>query len=492
MLNNLKQRIFPNQSLQARTLKAALWSLAGSSGSGIVRLASNLILTRLLFPEAMGMMATAMVVLTLIQIFSDTGVKTALIQNENGAKPEFVNSALIITLVRSLVLFILLLFAAGPVALFYGEPELVTLLKIMSAALLLEGFQNPALPLVIKTFRVEKQVMFALGSQTAGFITTIALVWSNPNVTSVAVGYLITSLFRVIGSYLVFPYRPKLQWHSEYGRQLLNFGKFIFMNTMITWAVLNLDRLVIGKTLSMEALGIYNIALYIGVFISDALVQTFSQSFFPAVSSVADDFEKVKKIYSRTMGMIIPLVIPVLSLIAIYSDEIIQILYDPRYALAGSVLFWLSLKSIVTVVSSIQSGTLLALGKPQYVTISMFTGLILMGFALPVSSRLYGLNGAGITILIVSTVIAAVQLVYLRYKFSFSLKQILSPWMWAGITGLLILTPYYILSSFNSGVSQLSPGMVSILLLAGVLSSLIAFQSMGTLNFRVFVSKGGA
>jgi len=446
MIKNVVTNLLTNrQSLQSKTLAAAFWSFIGSGGRGAIRFASNLILTRLLFPEAFGLMAMAMVVVTLIQVFSDTGVKTALIQNPNGRRPEYVNSSFIIAIVRSVVLFFIILLAIEPVVSFYNQPQLRPLLWIMSFALLAEGFINPGLPLVIKDLRVEKQVIYAVGSQFAGFISTVILVYFYRDVKAVAVGYLLTALYRIAASYLVIPYRPKLQWDRKAGKELLHFGKYILVNTMITWAVLNLDRLVIGKTLDMEQLGYYNIALYIGLYISEVLVQIFSQSFFPALSSAIGQPQKVRHIYRKTMSTVISLVIPTLMLIVFFSKEIIAVIYDPRYLAAGVVLFWISLKSIFNVISNIQSGTLLALGKPLYVTISMAAGLLFLAVALPVLSSAYGLSGGGIAVFAGSILIAFIQALFLKTKIGFSFQLVFQPWFQTAALSAVLSVVYLLL-----------------------------------------------
>lgn len=443
MLNRIKKKIFnDNNSLKMRIVQAALWSLAGSGGTGLIRFSSNLILTRLLYPEAFGLMAAAMVVLTLVQIFSDTGIKTALIQNPHGERPEYVNTSFIIALVRSMVLFLIIAAAIEPAACFYGKPQLKTLMWIMSFSMLIEGLINPALPLVIKRMHVEKQVIYSVGSQFAGFICTIFLTYLLRSVTALAIGYLLTSVFRVITSYLVVNYRPKLEWNREAGRELIRFGKYIMVNTMITWSVMNIDRLIIGKILDMEMLGYYNIALYIGYYITQILVQIFAQSYFPAMSLVAGNRQKVIRIYRKTTTMAISVITPILVIVALFSSDIITLLYDPRYQLASLALFWISWKSVVDIISTIQSGTMLALGKPAYVTISMAVGLLFLGAAMPLMTIEFGLMGTGVSLLTGGVIISLTQSFFLIKKMGFSRKIVLKPWMHTLVLCLVLVLIY--------------------------------------------------
>ncbi len=60
--------------MAARVLRSASWLMIGYGGSQALRLASNLILTRILFPEAFGLMALVTVVTVGLSLFSDVGI----------------------------------------------------------------------------------------------------------------------------------------------------------------------------------------------------------------------------------------------------------------------------------------------------------------------------------------------------------------------------------------------------------------------------------
>lgn len=442
----IKQLRGEGEDLQTRTLKAAFWSFLGSTGNGAIRFTSNLILTRILFPEAFGLMATAMLLMTLVQIFSDTGVKTALIQHEDGASEPFINTSFMITLARNFILLILIVSSIKPLVSFYDQVELSPLLWIMSLSFILEALINPALPILIKDLKIEKQVAYNIGSQLAGFIVTLILAIVLRSAQALALGFLMTSLFRVVGSYLIMSYRPSLQWDRDAGRELLHFGKYILLNTMITWAALNIDRLIVGKVLGMEQLGLYNIALYLGIFLTDIMVQVFAQSYFPAVSSIASDKLRVQAIYKRTMQVITTIAVPLAFFLAVFSQDVITLLYDPRYQIAGVALFWISLRSAVQVLVNVQGGTLLALGRPRLVTVSNTFGLLCTLVMLPWLTLRFGLMGTGLAILVSSILTGSIQMRMLFKSIGFSWQIIAEPWIRLVFTGVTIIGLYHVLT----------------------------------------------
>lgn len=472
-------------SLKIKSLRAGIWTILGKGSNDLLRLISSLILTRILYPEAFGLMATGLVIITMVQLFSDTGVKVSLIQNPKGDNPNYLNSAWIISIIRSTFLFIFVLSLSIPIANFYNQPELKYILGIMSVGILINGFENPALAIIIKKLRAEKQVIYELGTQILGFITTLILAYLLRSVIALAIGYLLLSVYRVIGSYIVESYRPRLIWNKEAGSALFHFGKYIFLNTLITWTTMNADRLIIGKALNMEALGIYSIGLNIGIIIEMLFVQILNQSYFPALSSVSTDLNRAQRMFRRTSTLVVGLSIPILTVISLFSKEIISILYDPRYAMASIALTWISLRGIFRIISIIQGQTLIALGKPSMETISMFIGMVLLAIIMPYGAHNYGLEGVAIAAFVVGIIITIAQSMFLLINLNYSYKVIIRPWLQAFFTSVAIFFVYSLLKPHLSyeGIHNI-PLLITVSIMGLIISASYYFYLEGTNPFK--------
>jgi len=448
----------PLRSMRAenpRTGPAMLWSLAGSLGDGGIRFVSNLILTRLLFPEIFGLMASAMTVLTLLQIFSDTGTSTALIQNPKGNRREYIDTAFIIRLARNALLLLLITASARPVAAFYGSSQLIPMLHIMSLSLIFEAFLNPALPLMIRDLRIQRQVLYSLGSQLAAFLFGLIPVMLFRSAESLAFTYVLSSVFRLIFSYFVVSYRPALRWDREAGRVLFDFGRFILLNTALTWAVVNLDRVLLARMVGMEAAGLYHIAIYLGTFIPALFVKVFSQSWFPVISARSSDPQELYKSYSAAVRSLILPVLPILILVALFSSSIVDLLYDSRYAAAGPILFWLAVRAVLDVVQYLQSGTVLAMGKPSYISAANAVGLLIAVLLMPPMTTLYGPAGTAAAGIFSSLAVSAVLSGFMIRSLAFRPRLIALPWLYT-LTAALLFTAVYSLSSSALPGSTLS------------------------------------
>ena len=108
----------------------AFWSFTGYGGAQVIRLASSLLLTRLLFEEAFGIMALVTVFMQGLQLFSDIGLGPNIVQNERGDDPKFLNTAWTMQVARGFTLWLIACIGAKPFAEFYGEPMLAWIIPI--------------------------------------------------------------------------------------------------------------------------------------------------------------------------------------------------------------------------------------------------------------------------------------------------------------------------------------------------------------------------
>jgi len=434
-----------DRSLKIKSIRAAVWSLLGRGGSRVVWLASSVVLTRVLFPEAFGLMATATVILAMIQLFADTGVKTSIIQNPRGGEPEFLNTAWIVSIYRGFLLFLVILALSIPMARFYNQPELKWLMVLMAFNPLIGGFENPALALVIKKFRIEKQVIYELSTHLLSVITSIVFAYILRSVYALAIGAVSMVFYRVIASYIVEPYRPRPVWDKAAGSEIFRFGKYIFINTMITWAVMNADVILIGKLLNMDILGLYNLGNNIGVVVSSFCLLIFMQSYMPAVSSVSHDIPRVMEIYKRSATLVLAVAVPVSVILAIFSKDIIRLLYDSRYQTAYIAVFWVSLGGISRIIGLTTSNTFIAMGKPGYETISMLAGLALAAILIPVGALKAGLYGAASGMFCTVTLTSLMESFLLLIGLKFPLKVVFRPWLQAGSVANVTAVVFYLL-----------------------------------------------
>ena len=89
------------KSLKIRALKGGAWTIAGMGASHFFRLVSNLIMTRLLAPEAFGLMALANTLQIWLTMFSDLGMHGSIMRSKSGLLPDFLSTAFCLQIARN-------------------------------------------------------------------------------------------------------------------------------------------------------------------------------------------------------------------------------------------------------------------------------------------------------------------------------------------------------------------------------------------------------
>jgi O-antigen/teichoic acid export membrane protein len=152
-------------------------TVAGFGGAQVLRLASNLILARLLFPEAFGLMAIVSVIIQGLMQFSDVGVSPAIMQSKRGDDPAFLNTAWTIQALRGVGLWLVACALAWPVAVIYDAPLLMQLLPVAGLSLLITGFNPTALDTAKRHLRWGRVTAIEFAVQITGIVAAVALAW---------------------------------------------------------------------------------------------------------------------------------------------------------------------------------------------------------------------------------------------------------------------------------------------------------------------------
>lgn len=331
-----------------RAFRSSAFTTLGYFASQGIRLASNLILTRLLFPEAFGMMALVSVVIAGLVNFSDAGTLPAIQQSRRGDDPAFLNTAWTIHWVRGLLLWVAICLLAWPLSDFYAEPMLLQLLPVAGLALLIGGFSPTRVETAHRHLSIGLVTALDLASQVVGVVSMVVLAWAMQSVWALVIGGLLATIAKLALFWLILPgerNRPMLEPAAMH--ELLHFGKWIFLATVCGFLIAQGDKIVLGKYLTLDLFGIYNIGYFLASF-PLILAGTVTRSILiplyrerPAVA--APDYER--KI--RTMRFVLSGgIMAMLGGIAFLGVWLVGLLYDPRFGLAGPIVVVIAVMQI--------------------------------------------------------------------------------------------------------------------------------------------------
>src|SRR5689334_7497284 len=231
----------------ARLIRGSIWALVGHGGGQALRLAGNLVLWRLLYAEAFGLMAIVNVFMQGLAMFSDVGIGPSIIQNQRGDESRYLDTAWTIQAVRGFCLFLVAAVAAVPVARFYGQPELASLIPVVALGSILAGFNSTKLFTATRQIALGRLTLVDLVSQAGGLVVMVVWALATRSIWSLVAGGVSGLFFRLVLSHVLLPgERNRLCWDAKSAKTLLLFGRWIFMSTLLTFLVMQSDRLVFG------------------------------------------------------------------------------------------------------------------------------------------------------------------------------------------------------------------------------------------------------
>ena len=383
-------------SLKKLFIRGAIWSIVGYGTSQFLRLVSNLILTRLLLPEFFGLMALVNTLRIGLELFSDIGIGQNVIQSKRGNEISFLNTAWTIQVIRGLFLWLICLIITWPITKFYGEERLLLLFPIVGLTTILDGFKSTKLHTLNRQMAIGRKIAFDIATQVISLVTMIVWAWFSPTIWSLVIGAMVGVLFSTVAShFLITGYSNKFTWEKEAVAELVSFGKWIFVSTALMFLADQIDRLLLGKLLSLEMLGVYTVAITIANIPRELIKALSYQVIFPTFSRQTDlsPGSLQAKIKRQRWPILLGFAV-LLALLISFGDLIIDQLYDERYRQATWMMPILGLGVWFSVLFYTTSVIILAIGKPWYLSQSNLARLLTVGIGLPLGFYLVGVFGA--------------------------------------------------------------------------------------------------
>ncbi|TWT81923.1 Teichuronic acid biosynthesis protein TuaB [Planctomycetes bacterium CA13] len=381
---------------------ASLTTVGLFGASLILRLGSNLVLSRLVIPDVFGLMALVTIAIIGLVLLSDVGLAPAVVHHEKGDDPDFLRTAWTAQAARGVLIWGACWIAAPAVAWFYGEPMLTILIPIVGMSVAIEGFSSTGVMTAQRRLKPTAMISYNVLSQLLGTIITCTIAWFYPNIWALVIGTLAGSLLRAISSYLLpSVIKHRFRWHREYAWELFHFGKWIFVCTAAGFFAMQIDRIVLGKLGSLEVLGLYSIAATIAILPVNLITHIGDYVLFPLLAKMARETRETLRLElaparGRILGFGLILNTGVFATAPLLFDH----LYGAEYQSAGALCQWLVLSTWIGILVTVSVQTLKAVGDVQ----SMAFGKILRFLAtIPLSIagfHYYGLEGfiAGFTL----------------------------------------------------------------------------------------------
>lgn len=357
-------------TLRQRVLQSGSWTLAGYGVNQALRLGGNLILTRLLFPEAFGMMAIVQAVMYGVTMLTDVGIGPSIVQKDRGNDPKFLNTAWTVQVVRGFLAWLGLCALALPMAKFYGEPLLAGLLPVVGLTAIIGGFNSTKLHTAQRNLEAARVTQIEIGTYVFGLLCTVYLAWLLQSVWALVWGGVITACLKMFASHVALHgITNRLAWDRDALAHLRGFGRWILLSSALTFLSVEGARLLIGAILDMRQLALFTLASTMSLMFWQAMQILAGRVYFSAYSEVHRTNPKnlITVLYKARLTLILPSW-GLAVLFVFFGSHLMETLYDQRYHGSGIMLEQLALGSLVACIWGSYSNVLLAVGKVASMT----------------------------------------------------------------------------------------------------------------------------
>jgi O-antigen/teichoic acid export membrane protein len=438
-LKHSARGLLGGSTLKAKVFRGGVWMGAGSFSEQVARFGRNMILTRLLAPEAFGTMAVVLSAGSLIQIVTEIGVKEAIIQNPRGTEDRYLSAAWWLAFLRSISIYAVVFLLAPWLSKFYGNHELVPLLRVVACGVIFEGTLSSKAYAAIKDMSFRKWALIHHGGGIAGVLITLVLSLFIRDVWALVLGNLAESGMRCVLSYVYCPYLPLLSWDKEAARELLHFSRRLFGLSFLNLIFSRADVFVLAKLYSPAALGLYVMGIYLVQTPTGFLMNLLGQTLLPTFSKVQGEKARENRILLQVTALLVQLGLPTMVFVFFCGRSLLTVFYGQRYATAALPLMIAACVAFVNLLNGQITVVFYGRGEPQLHRRSVAIMAIFMVVSIYPFAKWFGLAGGQIACLLAVVTGFLFQLLRMRKLTDLSLADFAKPFVYGGALALIVV-----------------------------------------------------
>ena len=388
-------------NLESRALKGTYYVVGFYGLALAIRFGSSIALTRLYIPSMFGLMTLITTVIVGLTLFTHIGLEDSVIANPRGDEEAFINTAWTIQVLRGIGVWLVTVLLAWPVAHFYGQPSLLLLLPVVGFGCVIGGFSSPKLLVLSRNLGVGRSSLMELISQVVLFGVSYlwALYW--PTVWALAVGRIISELVRTACTYWLIPggLKPRFVLEKKSIHDLVNFGRWILIGTVLTYLASQSDRLILPKLFpgqtGLTVLGIYGIAFSLSD-LPRQIIGMFAQKVgFPFIAKfVHHPRPEFRKVILKYRMMVLAAGAVLLTGTICVGDQFILHVYRPMYHDAAWMIAIFALGLWHTLLYNTITPAIFSLQKAHYNALGYLFYCLALFILLPIGFHQFGLAGA--------------------------------------------------------------------------------------------------
>jgi O-antigen/teichoic acid export membrane protein len=308
----------------------------------------------------------------------------------------------------------ILVMLALPLAAFYMQPELASVLAALALYPVLQALRSPGMPVLRRQLNYRALFIDEVGQTLVSVVVTLACGWAWHSVWAMVAGVLAGATGGVVISYLLCPMRPRWGLDRSAVHGILHISRQVFVNTLLMALWFNSDRLLGLRLVSLEEMGLYAVAWNLACVLEG--LQNRACDVYFSVLSQSTDTPQLAEWHDRNCARLALAAMPVMALGVLASPWVVHILYDPRYAGASLLFAVLAARLMLRSLGQLQFQYLLAQAEINVATVAYAVALLVQAVLIVPLAQRWGGLGLAVAALMSTIVVTFVQCLLLWWR----------------------------------------------------------------------------
>ncbi len=307
-----------------------LWRLAERFGAKAVQFIVEIVLARLLAPEAYGTIALITVFITILQVFVDSGLGNALIQKKDADEIDF-STVFYTNIVFCLVLYAIIFICAPFIASFYNDPLLTPIVRVLSFTIVISGVKNVQQAYVSRHLMFKRFFYSTLGGTLLAAVVGILLAYAGFGVWALVAQMVVNTAVDTMILWITVKWRPKRCFSFERLKRLFSYGWKLLVSALIDTVYNDIRQLIIGKIYTSADLAQYNQGKKWPLYLVTNINASIDSVLLPTMSKEQDNKERVKSMTRRAIKTSTYVMMPVMIGLAVCADTVISLILTDKW-----------------------------------------------------------------------------------------------------------------------------------------------------------------
>lgn len=370
----------------------------------LIGVGSLAVLARLLTPDDFGVLAFAMIVIGVLEVFTGLSIDSALIRDQQAGAADY-DAGWTLNVIKGAILSLLVLLLAAPAAAYFAEPRLDVVMWCLAVVPLLDGLGNIGTVEFRKRLQFRREFAFLFVTRITSTALTIALAIWLQNYWALVAGTTIRSALRLGVSYFMQDYRPRLSVTRL--AHIFRFSRWMLVQQCAAGLNARVPELFVGRLVDGALLACFNIGREIATLATSELRAPIRRALFPGLARFEHDRARLASALVGTTGLMAIVTLPIPLGIALTAEDLVPLLLGPSW---GRAVPFMQVIGIAATLGCLGTNSFLAfmvLNRPYLTAVA---ALIRLAFLVPATYFLivrYGAIGAAYA-MVLSDVVALV------------------------------------------------------------------------------------